>query len=107
MEEEVVIIEENKKVRKWGLPFAIISFIVALVDLVPGYLSIIPLIGLAFAIITMIIAGVSIVLGIVGLIGTKVKWPSIVGISISALLIAWGLVRIFLLYTVISPIEFN
>ena len=97
-EEQTQEVVEVKKSHKWGLPFAIISFVISILSLFPGYLSILPFLGLAFAVITAIMAGVAIILGIVGLFGTRVKWPAIAGISISALMLAWGLVRYFSLF---------
>lgn len=95
--------EEIKEKSNWGLAFGIISFVVALLSLIPGYLSIIPLLGLAFAVITMIAAGVAIILGIIGIIGSRTKWPSIVGVSIGALLLAWGLIRLLLVTYTFTP----
>ena len=89
---------ENKEVivkKNWGLPFGIISFVVALLSLAPGYLAIVPLLGLAFAVITMISSGVAIVFGIVGIIGSRRKWPAIVGVVLGTLLLIWGIVRLF------------
>ena len=90
--------EEVKAKKNWGLPFGIISFVVALLSLAPGYLAIVPLLGLAFAIITMISSGVAIVLGIVGIIGSRRKWPAIVGVVLGSLLLIWGIVRLFLVH---------
>lgn len=97
-EEQTQEVVEVKKSRKWGLPLAIISFVISILSLLPGYLSILPFLGLAFAVITMIMAAVAIILGIVGLFGTRVKWPSIAGISIASLMLAWGIVRYFSLF---------
>lgn len=84
---------ENNILNKWGLALGIISLVISGLALIPGYISIIPYIGIAFDIITMIMTVISIIIGIISVFISKIKWPAITGISISAVLLIWAVIR--------------
>ena len=86
---------EPKKVRNWGKPVAVVALVFGILSLVIGVFALIPLFGLYFAIITGILAIVAIGFGIPGVIGSASKNVAITALIFGGLMLTWAIVRYF------------
>lgn len=85
--------ENEKPVRNWGKPFAIISLVFGIISLFFGLLALIPIFGMVYGIITLIVGIIAISFGIPGVIGSRIKSTAVVGLVFGGVSLFWGTIR--------------
>ncbi len=86
---------EEKKIRKWGIPFSIVALVFGILAMVCGLFALIPLLGLVFAVVTGVFALIAIATGIPGVIGSEAKGRAITALVFGGLMLIWAIVRYY------------